>query len=126
VVWATRGPWRAQHDARFLDNGHLLVFDNLGSPRSSRVMEYDMRTQGFPWIYPGVDEPSFFTAERGMSQRLPNGNTLIVNSEDRRVVEVTRAKKLVWSCSAPGFITTARRYSPNQVPFIEGGNRARP
>ncbi len=31
VVWAVRGPWRRQHDAEFLDNGHMLLYDNLGS-----------------------------------------------------------------------------------------------
>ena len=30
VVWAAQGPWRSQHDPQFLDNGHLLIFDNFG------------------------------------------------------------------------------------------------
>lgn len=33
VVWGADGPWHVQHDAQFLDNGHLLIFDNIGSPR---------------------------------------------------------------------------------------------
>jgi hypothetical protein len=126
VVWAARGPWRAQHDAQFLDNGRLLLFDNLGSPAGSRVLEYDPNTQAFPWSYPGADNSSLFTSERGMCQRLPNGNTLIVNSEGGQVLEVTPGKEVVWSCSLPGFIATARRYSPQQVPFLKGGPRARP
>jgi hypothetical protein len=126
IVWATRGPWRAQHDPHFLDNGRLLIFDNLGSPRSSRVLEYDPRTQSFPWSYPDDDHPPFFTSERGMSQRLPNGNTLIVNSEGRQLLEVTPSKEVVWSCSTYGFLCTGRRYSPDQVPFLKGGQRARP
>jgi hypothetical protein len=126
VVWAARGPWRAQHDAQFLDNGRLLLFDNLGSPAGSRVLEYDPSTQAFPWSYPGDDSPALFTSQRGMCQRLPNGNTLIVNSEGAEVLEVTPGKEVVWSCSLPGFIATARRYSPQQVPFLKGGPRARP
>src|SRR5262245_38083503 len=78
VVWAARGPWRAQHDPSFLDNGHLLLFDNFGSPRGSRVLEYDPQTQGYPWTYPGEKGTRFFSHIRGMTQRLPNGNTLIV------------------------------------------------
>lgn len=126
VVWAARGPWRAQHDAQFLDNGHLLIFDNLGSPRGSRVLEYEPRTQAFPWSYPGDDNPSFFSSERGMSQRLPNGNTLIANSVDGEILEVTPQRELAWTCFTSRFITSARRYSAEQVPFLKKGIRPRP
>jgi hypothetical protein len=122
VVWATRGPWRAQHDATFLDNGHLLIFDNLGSSRGSRVLEYDPSTQAFPWSYTG----NFTCQERGMSQRLPNGNTLVVDSEGFNILEVTSSKELVWSCPCGAFIQSARRYGPHQLHFLEGDQRARP
>ncbi len=126
VVWAARGPWRAQHDSQFLDNGHLLIFDNLGSPRGSRVLEYDPQTQAFPWTYSGEHRGPFFTKERGMSQRLPNGNTLVVVSERGEILEVTRDKEVAWSCSMNAFIATARRYAPGQLHFLKGGQRARP
>jgi hypothetical protein len=126
IVWAARGPWRAQHDAQFLDNGHILIFDNRGSPRSSRVLEYDPLTQAFPWSYPGVNDNRFFSKTRGMSQRLPNGNTLIVNSQGKQLLEVTQEHELVWSCSLPGFVNVGRRYSPSQVPFVTGSPRPRP
>jgi hypothetical protein len=126
VVWAVQGPWQAQHDAQFLDNGHLLLFDNLGSPRGSRVLEYDPHNDAFPWSYPGTDDPPFFSSERGMCQRLPNGNTFIVDSEGRALLEVSPGKEVVWSCSTNGFITTARRYGPDQLSFLKAGQRARP
>jgi hypothetical protein len=126
VAWAARGPWRAQHDSQFLDNGHLLIFDNRGPPRGSRVLEYDPQTQAFPWSYAGENWGALYTSERGMSQRLPNGNTLIVNSEGGDILEVTRSKEVVWSCSMKRFITTARRYAPAELPFLSGGHRARP
>jgi hypothetical protein len=125
VVWAASGPWQAQHDAQFLDNGHLLLFDNLGLAKRSRVLEYDPQTQAFPWSYAGEGRP-FFTSERGMSQRLPNGNTLVVNSEGNEIFEVSAGKEVVWSCSTPSFVCTGRRYSAAEVPFLEGGQRARP
>src|SRR5205814_7879405 len=53
VVWAARGPWQAPHDAQFLDNGNLLLFDNQGLRKGSRILEYDPRTQAFPWAYAG-------------------------------------------------------------------------
>jgi hypothetical protein len=127
VIWATRGPWRAQHDPSFLDNGHLLLFDNLGSPHGSRVLELDPRTQGFPWYYPGSNGTPFLSKIRGMSQRLPNGNTLIVNSDDGEVFEVTANREVVWSCSCGAVeLNRARRYSPEQLHFLKGGPRDRP
>jgi hypothetical protein len=126
IQWAARGPWYAQHDAQLLDNGHLLIFDNLGSPQGSRVLEYDPRTGAFPWSYGGNGNAGFFSSERAMSQRLANGNTLIVSSEEGELIEVTYDKKVVWTCSLGGYVTTARRYSVEQVSFLDGGQRARP
>jgi hypothetical protein len=127
VVWAARGPWRAQHDPSFLDNGHLLLFDNQGSPRGSRVLEFDPQTQAFPWAYPGDGGTPFFSKIRGMCQRLPNGNTLVVNSDAGEVFEVTADREVVWSCSCGRVeLNRARRYTPEQVPFLKGDARARP
>jgi hypothetical protein len=127
AVWAARGPWAAQHDPTFLDNGRLLLFDNLGSPRGSRVLEYDPKSQAFPWTYPGASGTPFSSRIRGLAQRLPNGNTLIVNSVGGEVFEVTPGQEVVWSCSC-GAVTVyrARRYLPEQLPFLSGDKRARP
>ena len=125
AVWATRGPWNFQHDAQFLDNGRLSLFDNIGSPRGSRVLEYDPRNKSFPWFYPGIDNSPFFTSERGMAQRLPNGNTLIVVSEGKEMIEVNQSKEVVWTCLAHSFITTARRYGPDRLSFLKAGQRPR-
>jgi hypothetical protein len=126
VVWAARGPWRAQHDPSFLANGHLLLFDNMGSPLGSRVLEYDPQTQAFPWSYPAEKGKPFYSRIRGMCQRLPNGNTLIVNSVGGEVFEVTADREVVWSCSCGGELRRARRFTPDQLPFLKGGPRARP
>lgn len=126
IVWAARGPWRAQHDPSFLDNGRLLLFDNLGSPRSSRVLEYDPHTQALPWSYPGDDGAPFVSRIRGLTQRLPNGNTLVVNSVGGEVFEVTPAREVVWSSSCGMELYRARRYVPEQLPFLKETHRARP
>jgi hypothetical protein len=138
VVWAALGPWRIQHDAEFLDNGHLLVYDNHGWHKGCRVIEYDPVTQAIPWIYSDADASPFFAGFRGMKQRLPNGNTLIVDPDSRRLLEVTRSKELVWEifCPVPAgppneqvrtqAITSARRYRAEELTFLKGVARARP
>jgi hypothetical protein len=126
VIWAARGPWLYQHDAQFLDNGHILLFDNFGSPLGSRVLEYDPQTQAIPWWYAGENHGSFVTPVRGLSQRLPNGNTLVVDSALGTLLEVTPGKETVWSCSCHAHVPFARRYGPEQVPFLTGGSHAGP
>jgi hypothetical protein len=126
VVWAARGPWRAQHDPHFLDNGRLLLFDNRGASTSSRVFEYDPQTQACPWSYSGEGGHSFHSVIQGRSQRLPNGNTLIVNSRNGILMEVTRDKELVWSCCCHAHVPWARRYPADQLTFLKGTSHARP
>jgi hypothetical protein len=128
LVWAARSSWRAQHDPSFLANGHLLLFDNQGSPGGSRVLEYDPQTQAYPWSYPGANGSPFFSSVRGMSQRLANGNTLIVNGDGGEAFEVTPGQEVVWSCSCgtADVLNCARRYTPDQLPFLKGVHRARP
>jgi hypothetical protein len=138
VVWAALGPWRIQHDAEFLDNGHLLLFDNHGWGKGCRVIEYDPVTQATPWVYAEAGSSLFHAGFRGMKQRLPNGNTLIVDPDNRRLLEVTQGKELVWEyfcplSSAPPdqqagvlAITGARRYNVEELTFLKGVARARP
>lgn len=140
VVWAARGVWQAQHDAEFLDNGCLLLYDNYGNHKHTRVVEYDPRTQALPWTYSGEPSTSFTAIFRGMAQRLPNGNTLIVDPDARRLLEVTHERELVWEnfCplsqidAAPGqrirnhAVTSARRYGADELTFLKGVARARP
>jgi hypothetical protein len=135
VVWAARGPWKSQHDARFLENGHLLLFDNQGPARGSRVLEYDPVTQALPWSYTGTGSLKTWSPYRGMSQRLPNENTLVVNPEELQVLEVTKGQKIVWQwgCAQPSgksggalagteplCITGAKRFGPQELTFLKG------
>jgi hypothetical protein len=135
VVWAAQGIWQTQHHADFLDNGHLLLFDNAGSPRGARILEYDPLTHAIPWLY--ADERRFKARSRGVAQRFPNGNTLIVDPDDRWLFEVTPDKELVWKIvlslvDSPGAsssvheINFARRYRADELTFLQGVACARP
>jgi hypothetical protein len=129
IVWATPGVWLAQHDSEFLDNGHLLLFDNSGQTMNSRVIEFDPVTYGYPWVYANEDSTAFVASHRGMKQRLPNGNILIVDPDGGRLFEVTSAKSLVWEygCAAKGdvqdahaIVTSALRYPSTELKFLTG------
>jgi hypothetical protein len=97
LVWAWgRGEVSAQHDARVLANGNILLFDN-GVDRSwSRVVELDPLRKEIVWEYRAPDPAEFFSLRKGSSQRLPNGNTLIANSDSGEAFEVTRDGEIVW------------------------------
>ena len=120
VVWRRADGGGAQHDPSFLENGHLLLFDNRGSPLGSRVLEYNPQTQAFPGLIPAREGTPFLSKIRGMTQRLPNGNTLVVNSDGGEVFEVSPARKIVWSCSCGHVeLYRARRFTPEQLPFLK-------
>jgi len=124
VVWAAIGPWRRQHDAQFLENGHLLIFDNCGTRDGPRVLEYDPVSQGIPWACGPDDFKRPIKATfRGGCQRLPNGNTLICDWH-RSVFEMTTNKQIVWESDVPGHLR-ARRYFPEELPFLPAGTKPR-
>jgi len=101
-VWAW-GPAELEgpHDATVLENGNLLIFDNGVRRRWSRAVEVDPASGAIVWEYRAPEPESFFTAARGAAQRLPNGNTLITQSNDGRAFEVTRDGEIVWEYHVP-------------------------
>lgn len=101
VVWGHQGPWKRQHDPELLPNGHLLMFDNLGLGRASRVLELDPATLEERWSYRGTPEDPLFSKFCGAAQRLPNGNTLVTDSWVGRAVEVTADGEIVWEYLNP-------------------------
>jgi hypothetical protein len=132
LVWATRGPWVGQHDPELLPSGHILLFDNYANYRSpegiSRVIEIDPKTLGIVWQYDGTAARPLASDIRSGQQRLPNGNTLIIESDGGRIVEVTPGGEIVWEFlnpdRAPGrdgageliaVIASARRILPNAL-----------
>jgi hypothetical protein len=105
IVWALRGSWRQQHDAKMLPNGHILLFDNRGDLITehgrSRVLEIDPGTGGIVWSYEGTDSDPLDSDIRGGAQRLANGNTLISESTAGRIIEVAPDGSIVWEYVSP-------------------------
>lgn len=104
LVWGMQGEFVGQHDAKVLDDGTMMVFDNQSRrgqsaevPRggSSFVRVYDVATEKEIWAY-GAGDESFQTHTCGTSERLPNGNTLIVASNAGYAFEIAPDREIVW------------------------------
>ena len=101
VTWALSGMWAYQHQPTVLSNGNILLFDNLGQEGKSKVIEFNPCTQEVVWAYRGNADNGFRTVDMGFQQRLSNGNTLITESRDGRVFEVTPDNMIVWEFFNP-------------------------
>ncbi len=123
-----------QHDCRQLENGNILVFDN-GShrheykPSYSRSVEIDPRTDKIVWEYKANPPSDFYTAHSGGNERLPNGNTLIMETDKGRMFEVASDGEIVWEYVSPFYnysfhrfhniVWRAHRYDPD-YPGLRG------
>ena len=101
VVWALEGRFRGQHDPSLLANGNLLLFDNLGSGDRSEVLELDREDGSVAWRYRGDAHTPLYSEFCGTAARLPNGNTLITETDNGRALEVTPTGEIVWEFYNP-------------------------
>lgn len=104
-----------QHDAKWLPNGHLTLYDNgvFHSPQFSRGVEYEIdersRTAKLVWEY--RHDPDVFGFATGSVQRLSNGNTLIGwGFTTPTLTEVTPDKRVVMEMSFDPGIASYRAY----------------
>ncbi len=133
IVWALRGSWRAQHDAKMLPNGHILLFDNQGGLAKhgpSRALEIDPGTGGVVWSFGGSEGEPLDSDNRGAVQRLKDGNTLIGESAGGRILEVTPNGSVVWEYVHPlqdlengrriigALGLSVTRYDPSSISFV--------
>jgi hypothetical protein len=133
IVWADSGMWRRQHEPQMLDSGRILLFDNQGHrgrEGATRVIEYDPVTGTIAWSYAGTAEEPLISRVYGLQQRLANGNTLIVESNNGRGVEVTPDGRTVWEFRLPERIESGgkdmvrilpdlTRIDPGSLTFLE-------
>ena len=101
IVWASAGMWHGQHEPVVLDNGNMLLFDNMGHRGRSKVIEFQPFTQEVVWSFEGDEQNDFSSKLCGSNQRLPNGNTLITESLRGRAFEVTPEGEIVWRWASP-------------------------
>ncbi|MGH8168001.1 MAG: arylsulfotransferase family protein, partial [Woeseiaceae bacterium] len=65
------------------------------------VVEFDPATMSLVWQYTGTAESPLQSDIRSYTQRLPNGNTLITESNGGRILEVTPDQEIVWEYTNP-------------------------
>lgn len=130
VVWTWgQGDISQPHDAVVLDNGNILLFDNGVKRKWSRVIELDPLTKEIVWEYKAAVPKEFYSGARGANQRLPNGNTLITESNRGRAFEVTPDGDIVWEFFVPHLgpkghrqiIIRLYRYETDLVEGLLGG-----
>jgi len=136
VKWSLSGMWSKQHKAVFLENGNIMLLDNLGGNSDSffelnrsRIIEFNPNTQEILWQYRGSKNNIFFTKWLGYNQRLPNGNTLITEADQGRIFEVSRDNEIVWEHVSPfragkkneliATVMSAIRVDPGKLSFIK-------
>jgi len=131
LIWSWGpGNLSRQHHPTLLEKGNILIFDNGIKRYYSRIVELDPLTKGIVWEYKANSPYKFYSSGRGSSQRLPNGNTLITESNKGRVFEITRDGRTVWEFYNPEIRTKKRQRSaiyrmmritdPENSPFIRG------
>jgi hypothetical protein len=129
-----------QHDATLLDNGNILVFDN-GLFRkqkkpllSSRVLEINPDSKKVVWEFnggeTGPEKARFAASIMSGTQRLKNGNTLVINAIRGHLFEISKDGKLVWDFINPflskntgsfdnNIIFKAQRYYSEDIPILK-------
>ncbi|MBD3387766.1 MAG: hypothetical protein GF416_01845 [Candidatus Altiarchaeales archaeon] len=97
IVWHWGpGVLEGPHQPSLLENGNILVFDNGDERGYSRLLEMDPLTEEAGWEYVADPPETFFSDIRGGAQRLPNGNTLVTESEKGHVFEIDEEGEVVW------------------------------
>lgn len=106
IKFISTGHVMRHHDPDFIAGDKISVFDNrnLGpsseeAPLYSRIVELDVATGAATPVLTGDGEEPFYTMIMGVHQRLPNGNILVINSDDGRVLEFSADQRLVWRYS---------------------------
>lgn len=125
VKWSASRPFIMQHDPDWMGNGWIGVFDNnrdwtergtmLGG---SRIVALRPHTGSSRVLFPTEESEHFYTAARGKWEQLPNGNRLLTESDEGRVLEVSPDGRTLWRWRMGA-------YSDDRVPSVTKGHRVK-
>lgn len=105
-----------QHHPVLLDSDPPTVL--VGDSRNNRVVEYTRENGEWElvWAHYGLNWP------RGVD-RLPNGNTIIVDSANDRVIEVSPDHSIEWSYDVGGKVSSRNPYDVELMKYGEDHER---
>lgn len=125
VVWRMGGPgndftfqnaaapaFARQHGVRSTAKGQLVLLDNLGDPRGSRVerYEYDETVRTVRQVASYPSSTGAIALIGGTTQSLPGGRTLVSFGNGGSVEESDAAGNIVWRIEGnPGYVFRAQR-----------------
>jgi hypothetical protein len=99
--WSQQGPFGMQHDPRRTLNGGIIVFNNFVTAQRSSVLTLDPRTRRITREYTGPRAAPLHSRRSGRIQVLSNGNTLVVETEGGRALEIDADGNAVWEFHSP-------------------------
>ena len=99
--WSQQGPFGMQHSPRFTPDGDIILFNNFLAAERSSVLTLDPRSRRVVREYTGPTSEPLHSRRSGRVQPLPNGNTLVVETDGGRALELTEDGEVVWEFRSP-------------------------
>jgi hypothetical protein len=99
--WSQQGPFGMQHGPRPTRDGAIVLFNNFLTADGSSVLTLDPRTRRVIREYTGPAAEPLHSRRSGSVQVLPNGNTLVVETDRGRALELTEDGEVVWEFRSP-------------------------
>jgi len=107
VVWSYGTSNILTYDSDRLSNGNTLMTSASGA---GEIVEIDSASQ----IVWGIEYQENIVDRPASVERLDNGNTLIADSDNNRVIEIDNSKQIVWS--------KTDLYAPRDAHRLDNGN----
>jgi hypothetical protein len=99
--WSQQGPFGMQHGPRLTLDGDIILFNNFLEADRSSVLTLNPRTRRVVREYTGPVSEPLHSRRSGRVQVLPNGNTLVVETDRGRALELAEDGEAVWEFRSP-------------------------